>query len=800
MSVTAAQVEKGERIAQIKKEMDAAKRSICLERLALFDHYRRTGLTSGMHPYLERAETLAYIYSRRRPRIYDHELIIGNISSKRIAANYYPEGGSIHILEDLFCLEKRPVLPLQLDRREKLRLLYLGLRQFPRSVAYRALFKPGRLGDFLDFFRAKRYYITEVAGISHLVPGYEEVITNGLRHSKQVAEDKLQTGGLDQDREAFYRGVCIVIEGIRRMAANLAAEAERMASELPAGAQERRFELLEAAQICRRVPYEPARTFKEGLQATWLIHLALNLEDFEQGISFGRLDRFLYPLYRADRRAGRLTEEDARELLACLCLKCGETIPLYSRRINRFFGGNAVGQGITVGGVDGAGADVTNELSRLILEAFDLVMAREPSLHARIHGRSPRWFLDQCAALIGRGSGKPALFGDEAVIAALEEAGFSREHARDYAVIGCVEMGSQGRTYNSSDAALFNLPLCLELAMNRGRRFAGGKVIGATTPPVSEIKSFDQLMQAFRGQVEHGVEHMVDVITALENNYRTVRPTPLNSLLTEGCLQRGLDVTGGGALYDFTSVQGVGLADAGESLYVLEEMIFNRKALTLAEFAAILKNNYRGHEKLRTMLLNRLPRYGNDIAEVDAAVQTVADIYSGTVRRHKNSRGGRYMAGFYSMTCHHGFGAATGALPNGRLAGTRLSNGLSPVDGADRAGPTALLNSAARLDSRRWANCYALNLKFDQSLLKGAAGTGTLVNLIRGYFAQGGMELQINVQDSKILRLAHENPARYPHLLVRVSGYCSYFSDLSPEVREEIIARTAHGASAPGED
>ena len=782
------------RIGLIREELLKESYSICLERLTLLDSYWRSGAERGKHPYIRRAEALAHIYKNRRPRIYSHELVFGNISSKRIAANYYPEGGSIHILEDIFCLESRPVMPYRLERREKWQLFSLGLRHFRRSVAAKAFMKPGWIGHFLDFFRAKRYYITEVAGISHLVPGHESVIKLGLEHFEKEAEAKLAETGGDPDREAFYRGLGLVTGGIRDMAANLAAQAEREAAGLPE-ASARRRELLEGAEILRRVPYKPARTFREGLQAAWLIHLALNLEDFEQGISFGRLDQFLYPLYKKDLEEGRLTPDLARELLASFCLKCAETIPLYSRRINRFFGGNAVGQGITVGGVDAEGADATNELSRLILEAYSLAMTREPSLHARMHSGTPDWFRNSCSALIQTGSGRPALFNDGPIICALLEAGMSLEHARDYAVIGCVEMGSQGRTYNSSDAALFNLPLCLELALNSGRRFGGGRRIGAKTPPPGEIKNYADLVAAFRGQVEHGVAEMIKVITELEKHYRVVRPSPLNSLLTEGCLESGLDVTVGGALYDYTSIQGVGLADAGESLYALKKLVFDKGQLSLEEFAGVLKSDFRGEEKLQARLRMRLPRYGNEHDGVDRAVQEAAGIFSKTICGYRNSRGGRYLAGFYSMTCHHGFGAVTGALPNGRPAGFRLSNGLSPADGADRSGPTAVLNSAAGMDSRNWANCYALNLKFEKSLIDGEKGIRALNHLTRGYFEQGGMELQINVQDAAQLRLARENPSLYPGLMVRVSGYCSYFCDLSPEVQDEIIERTSHGAS-----
>ncbi len=786
----AAEPKKEDRIELIRAEMTREPYSICLERPALLDRYWRSGAARGKHFYIQRAEALACIYANRIPRIYPGELLIGNISSKRIAANYYLEGGSINILEDLFKLEKRSVIPLRLTAKEKRRLVYLSLRHIRRSVGARALLKPGWFSYFLDFFRAKRYYITEEAGISHLVPGHESVITAGLCSARTRAQERLTTSGLTAEQDAFYRGVIIVIDGIRAMAQNLAEAAEQAAS---AEADPLcKSELLSAAEACRRVPFEPARTFREGLQAAWLIHVALNLEDFEQGISFGRLDQFLYPLYLQDLQTGRVTPDQAQEFLACLCLKCGETIPLYSERINDYFGGHAVGQGITLGGVDRSGEDATNELSRLVLKAYSRVMTREPSLHARIHPGSPPWFLEECARLIQEGSGRPALFSDTAVTAALEEAGFSRDHARDYAVIGCVEMGSQGRTYNSSDAALFNLPLCLELALNQGRRFGGGPRLGAATASAGSMNCFDDLLQAFRLQVEDGVTDMVKVITRLEQSYRVFRPTPLNSILTDGCLERGMDVTWGGALYDYTSVQGVGLADAGESLHALSRLVFEEKRMSLNALVEILKKNFQDEEALQAELRRRFPRFGNDQSEVDQFVQLAADVYSEAVARHHNSRGGRYICGFYSMTCHHGFGRHTGALPNGRPAGWRLSNGLSPVDGADTMGPTALLNSAAGLNSRHWANCCALNLKFEKQSLQGEKGRQVLSGLTRAFFLQGGMQLQINVLDSDELRAAKEDPTAYPGLLVRVSGYCAYFNDLSPRVQDEIIARSSH--------
>ncbi len=365
-------------------------------------------------------------------------------------------------------------------------------------------------------------------------------------------------------------------------------------------------------------------------------------------------------------------------------------------------------------------------------------------------------------------------------------------------MIGCVEIASQGRTYNSSDAALFNLPLCLELALHEGRQFPGAhaskKRFGAATLPVAKMKSFDDVLSAFRAQVEHAVDEMAEVLGWLEACYREHRTTPFNSMITEGCLESGRDVTWGGALYDMTSIQAVGLADTGDSLHALRKLVFEDRAFSLVDFVDIVAANFAGQDVLQLRLQERFEHYGNDNPQADEPTALAADIYADAITRHTNSRGGKWLPGFYSMTCGTSFGKVTGALPNGRPAGARLSNGFSPADGSDISGPTALLRSASGLNVHRWANGGALNVKFDARTVGGAVGRRALTSLFRTYLVdQDGMQIQVNVLDAETLRKAKADPSEFPNLLVRVSGYCAYFNDLQPEIQDEIIERTAHG-------
>ena len=388
-----------------------------------------------------------------------------------------------------------------------------------------------------------------------------------------------------------------------------------------------------------------------------------------------------------------------------------------------------------------------------------------------------------------QGNGVPAIFNDAAAVSSLQAHGYPLEDARSYGVVGCVELALPGNSFLSTDAGLFNLPLCMELALNRGKRFRGRCRIGAATPDPSSFNGIEQVIDAFRAQIEHMVARMIGDLQIIEMGNRYYHPTAFSSMLVDGCLESGRDVTEGGAVYNSSGVQGVGVGDVADSIAALDTVVFQQHKYTMPQVMKALRTNFDSNPEIRAELINA-PKYGNDHSLPDDYADQVVRIFHSALAKHRNTRGGPYVPGFYSVTCHVAFGKKVSALPSGRKASEALAASLGPANGRDRLGPTALLNSVARVDSTLSPNGYAMNLRFDPHTLAGERGVDILSGLVKGFFDSGGMEVQLNVLDPDMLEDARRNPGKYPELVVRVSGYCAYFDDLPDAAKLEIIART----------
>lgn len=414
---------------------------------------------------------------------------------------------------------------------------------------------------------------------------------------------------------------------------------------------------------------------------------------------------------------------------------------------------------------------------------------RDPNYQARIHKDSPPEYVDRVIDTARKGNGVPAIFSDEAAIKSLVENGYPADEAKNYAVVGCVELSLPGKSFFSTDAALMNLPVCLELALNRGWQLRGGKRIGFPTRDARDFRSMEDVVEALKLQINHMVDRLIGDIQILEKGNRKYHPTPFSSMLVDGCIQSGEDITAGGASFNSSGIQGVGIADVADSLAALDQLVFQKKKYTMDAVLDALRRDFKSYPELQAEMVN-VPKFGNDDTAVDKYAGLAAGMFYSALTKHRNTRGGRYVPGFYSVTCHVAFGALVGALPSGRASGRPFAASLGASNGCDRLGVTALLNSVSHINPELSPNGYALNLRFDPVAVKGERGLSMLKALVKGFFERGGMEVQLNVLDPELLVDARLHPGKYPGLVVRVAGYCAYFDDLPDSSKQEIIQRT----------
>ena len=574
------------------------------------------------------------------------------------------------------------------------------------------------------------------------------------------------------ERRAFYRAAMICCEAAVTYAERYAAQAQRLAR-APGIDRERRAELEEIAAICRRVPRYPARTFHEALQAVWFVNILDQLEGSGSAQSFGRLDQYLWPYYERDITDGRIDRRRALELIQCLWVKCYKTFDFHY---------------VTVGGVRADGSDGTNELSLLCLEAT-AALRTPKALGVRVHAGTAQDFLQRAAAVASLGLGRPNFWNDEVVVEAFLRHGVALKDARDYAVIGCVELTIPGRCNPRTMGHSINLLKCLELALCGGRDMRTGEQLGPPCP--THYASFAELRAAFRRQVAHFVK------LAIEHDLRAFRlqaerrPWPFDSLLTHDCLARGKDITAGGARYNFAGVNLFGFANAANALAAMAKLVFKERRVSLAELRTALAANFEGYEKLRQLLLNRAPKYGNDDDFVDAIAAEEVAFYLSELARYRTPEGGRFCGLIFGTTGQavYRWAEATAASADGRRRGEPLAMSCNPAPGTALRGPTAAIRSAAKIDYRQAAGGVSFILDVHPSAVAEHGGAQHLASLIRAFFDQGGMEISFNIASEKTLREAQRHPERYRHLMVRVFGFSTQFVALDRELQEHIIER-----------
>ncbi|MBN2223874.1 MAG: formate acetyltransferase, partial [Deltaproteobacteria bacterium] len=666
------------RIAALHRAVVTAKPAVCPERALIWTDYFKKRKNRKKSPHVQIAEALRNVLAEKTVTIYPDELIVGNFTSKRVGGSLYPELSGVVVLEDVFRFPTRKTSPLVISGKDTRRLLATLPFWAFRFISLKAYRNPLKKIRFIfNQLRAHFYIINESGGISHVAPDYEKLIGVGTDGIKEEAAALQARVPKKSEAWHFYEGVRIVCDALAEFGLRYAILAERTAeTETDPG---RKRELLSIAEVCRHVPRKGARDLHEAVQSVFFAQIAVNLESLDNSVCPGRMDHYLFPFYERDVKSGTLTRDAAKQLIAAFSIKMSEIVPVFSRRITRFHGGMFNGQVVTVGGRNRDGTDSTNELTYIFLEVMDELRMRQPNYHARIHKDSPAAYRDTVCRILSAGSNAPALYNDDVIIKTMTRHGYAIEDARNYTAVGCVEPVSQGKSFSSTDAAIFNVPLMLELALNEGRRFGSPVRSGPRTRSVSAMTSIQDVTDAFRAQLSFGLSRLIADLQGVELANRRYHPTPLTSMLIDGCIETGVCSTAGGARYNFSGIQCVGPGDVGDALEAIERAVFIDKRLTFAELVAHLKGGL-ADERMR-VYLKTLPKFGNDIESVDEKTVWVINTFTDILHQHMNTRGGAYVPGLYSVTAHDYFGQVTGALPNGRIKGEPFASGIAPANG-----------------------------------------------------------------------------------------------------------------------
>ncbi|MBQ3817083.1 MAG: glycyl radical protein [Clostridia bacterium] len=676
-------------------------------------------------------------------------------------------------------------------------------------------------------------------GIGHITVNYEKVIKYGYESIIEEAKgelSKLSRGDGDYaDRRNFLEAVIESCEAVINYAHRYSELAQKQAFECTDPV--RKAELQAIAANCERVPAKGARSFYEACQAFWFVQQLLQMESSGHSISPGRFDVYMYPFFKADLDAGKITYEQTQEILDCIWVKLNDLNKVRDAASAEGFAGYGLFQNLIVGGQDAFGCDTTNDLSYMCMEAQMHVRLPQPSLSIRVWNRTPHSLLLKAASVTRKGLGVPAYYNDEVIIPSMMSRGHTLEDARTYSIIGCVEPQACGKTDGWHDAAFFNMVRPIELVFSSG--IDKGMQIGPKTPDVLQMTSFEEFYNAYKTQQEFMIEMMVQADNSVDAAHRERTPLPFESCMVEDCLAKGKSIQEGGAHYNFTGPQGFGIANVADSLAVVRKLVFEDKTVSMAELKQALEDNFgkgyipkkateltieavkilaqqgidvndshiqsfyhnfisastvsddkkkRYDEILR--LIESVPKYGNDIEQVDMFAREIGQTYTKPLLKHTNPRGGIFQAGLYPVSANVPLGYDTGATPDGRLSNMPVADGVGPMAGRDTCGPTATANSVARLDLGDASNGTLLNQKFHPSALAGEEGLEKFVAYLRGFFDQKGMHVQYNVVSRETLLDAQAHPENYKTLVVRVAGYSALFTTLSRSLQDDIISRT----------
>lgn len=709
------------------------------------------------------------------------ELIVGNRTKGVRAGVVFPESGSAWVNREFETLPSRP--------QDRFAIREEDIQEFREKIYpywhHRSL-EDAIYGSYGDEIAA----IAKVVKINqkdhaqgHICPDVAMWLRKGPALLKQEAEDHLQT--CDDAQKEFYECMIITLEGAMYFM-------QRYHDLIMASDPD--DDLEKVAENCLALSQRPAESFHEALQSLWFLFVILQMESNASSFSPGRADRYLYPYYQHDLNKGLLTKEQALELIECLYLKFNQIVYMRNQNSAKYFAGFPIGFNIAVGGVDEKGEDTYNALSLLFLDAqYDLGLP-QPNLSVRLNKHSSSTLMQRAIEVVAKGSGMPQFFNDEAIMKTMvEELGVDVQDAYNYAIVGCVELTSQGNSLGWSDAAMFNFNKALELTLNHGIDLLTGEKMGPDYGGLDTYASYEDLEHAFAQMIDYYMIQMMKAEEVVEAAHQKYLPTAFLSCVINDCMDKGIDVTAGGAHYNFSGIQMIQVANLADSLAVLKDLVYTKHMITQKEMLAALQANFEGYDMIHTMVENKVPKYGNDVAWVDNLGAQWCRYFRAQLRHYQNPRGGLYHTGMYTVSAHVPMGENVGASPDGRKAREPLADGgLSAVYGRDLQGPTALLKSVSRMDNNLTTNGGLLNMKFLPSFFASVEGRANFERFLRVFVDLEIPHIQFNVVNREDLLDAKAHPERHRSLTIRVAGYTAYFVELAGKLQDEIIARTSY--------
>ena len=797
--------------------------------------------TEGEPIITRRAKAFAHILHNIPIIIRDNELIVGSSTIAPRGCQTFPEFSYEWLEAELDTVATRTADPFEIAEETKAELkeadkYWKGKTTSELATSYMA---PEAIKAIEhNIFTPGNYFYN---GVGHVTVKYWEVLEIGFEGIMEKAQKELDGCSVGDGNYArkshFLEAVILSCKAVIDYAGRYAKLAQEIAAQTSDPV--RKQELFVIAENCSRVPAKGAQNFYEACQSFWFVQQLLQMESSGHSISPGRFDQYMYPYYKKDMEAGTITREFAQELMDCIWVKLNDLNKCRDAASAEGFAGYSLFQNLIAGGQNKEGEDVTNDLSVMCIQASMHVHLPAPSLSVRVWNGSPHEFLIKAAELTRTGIGLPAYYNDEVIIPALQNRGLSLEDAREYNIIGCVEPLKAGKTEGWHDAACFNMCRPLDLVFSNG--MDKGEMVGIPTGDVTQMKTFDEFFDAYKKQMEYCISLLVNADNAIDVAHAERCPLPFLSCMIDDCLKEGKSVQEGGAVYNFTGPQGFGIANMADGLFAIRKLVYEDKKVSMKELKEALAWNYDkgldaqsagdmtemimkamqkagrnvdastaegllktfmgmkpGEQKTQRFkeihdMIDEVPKFGNDIPEVDYFAREVAYTYSKPLQKYNNPRGGKFQAGLYPVSANVPLGGQTGATPDGRYAHTPVADGVSPSAGKDVKGPTAAATSVSRLDHFIVSNGTLFNQKFHPSALSGREGLEKFVALIRGYFDQKGMHMQFNVVDRQTLLDAQEHPEKYKHLVVRVAGYSALFTTLSRSLQDDIIRRTEQG-------